>query len=159
MRSLRRLRQAKPWVVMRWSLASGTKLTRVLGLLIVVPAAIIYSSENGESGTNLRNLKNPIVSAASSSPLFCPRSYFRKLLPKISSTRSLLMVPIWILIGLSIRPRELLNVSKPIMIVGSPFTVCMMLASAIALVILIAHHLRGHGKGSRNCWREENPIL
>ena len=47
------------------------------------------------------------------------------------------MVPILILIGLSIRPRELLNVSKPIMIAGSLSTVCMMLASAIALVILM----------------------
>ena len=122
------------------SLASGTKLTRVLGLLIVVPAAIIYSSENGESG-------NKISSGISRIPLFLPGFILASilssfLLPEtiaqnIEHLGSLLMVPILILIGLSIRPRELLNVSKPIMIVGSLSTVCMMLASAIALVILM----------------------
>ena len=122
------------------SLASGTKLTRVLGLLIVVPAAIIYSSENGESG-------NKISSGISRIPLFLPGFILASilssfLLPEtiaqnIEHFGSLLMVPILILIGLSIRPRELLNVSKPIMIAGSLSTVCMMLASAIALVILM----------------------
>ena len=122
------------------SLASGTKLTRVLGLLIVVPAAIIYSSENGESG-------NKNSSGISRIPLFLPGFILASilssfLLPEtiaqnIEHLGSLLMVPILILIGLSIRPKELLNVSKPIMIAGSVSTVCMMLASAIALVILM----------------------
>ena len=89
------------------SLASGTKLTRVLGLLIVVPAAIIYSSENGESG-------NKISSGISRIPLFLPGFILASilssfLLPEtiaqsIEHFGSLLMVPILILIGLSIRP-------------------------------------------------------
>lgn len=122
------------------SLASGTKLTRVLGLLIVVPGAIIYSSQKEKSG-------NKFSSGISRIPLFLPGFILASilasfLLPEsitqhIERLGSLLMVPILILIGLSIRPRELLNVSKPIMIAGSLSTACMMLASATALVILM----------------------
>jgi uncharacterized integral membrane protein (TIGR00698 family) len=121
-------------------LASGTKLTRVLALLLVVPLAATFSSRAGEIDGNTSK-------ALSRIPMFLPGFIVASvassfLLPESLSqpmeySGSILMVPILVMIGMSIQFDDLLSASRPILTVGAISTICMMAATASALVILM----------------------
>ena len=121
-------------------LASGTKLTRVLALLLVVPLAATFSSRAGEIDGNTSK-------ALSRIPMFLPGFIVASvassfLLPESLSqpmeySGSILLVPILVMIGMSIQFEDLLSASRPILTVGAISTICMMAATASALVILM----------------------
>ena len=122
------------------SLASGTKLTRVIGLLIVVPAATLFSTgtatKSGKLGLGVPNI-----------PLFLPgfilASIFATfILPSELSNNleiigGIIMVPVLVLIGVGIRPNELINLSRSVLLAGLFSTLFVMVSTYTALAILM----------------------
>ena len=122
------------------SLASGTKLTRVIGLLIVVPAATLFSKETstkpGKLGLGVPNI-----------PLFLPGFMLASMvatfiLPSELSNNlemigGIIMVPVLVLIGVGIRPNELINLSRSVLLAGLFSTLFVMVSTYTALAILM----------------------
>ena len=122
------------------SLASGTKLTRVIGLLIVVPAATLFSkgtsTKPGKLGLGVPNI-----------PLFLPGFMLASMvatfiLPSELSNNlemigGIIMVPVLVLIGVGIRPNELINLSRSVLLAGLFSTLFVMVSTYTALAILI----------------------
>ena len=122
------------------SLASGTKLTRVLGLLVVVPIASFFAEHEGTMSKDESSKKSNI-------PLFLPGFIIASILattliPVEIATRleefgSILMVPVLVLIGSSIDLKELAEAAGPILWAGAVSTIIVMASTALALAMLM----------------------
>jgi len=122
------------------SLASGTKLTRVLGLLLVVPIASFFAEHKGTTLKDEGQRKANI-------PLFLPGFIFASILattlmPTQMTTQlegfgSKLLVPVLVLIGSSIDLKELPEAAGPILWAGVVSTIIVMASTALALAMLI----------------------
>ena len=122
------------------SLASGTKLTRVLGLLVVVPIASFFAEHKGTTSTDERVKKGNI-------PLFLPGLIIASILAttlmpvqiatQLEGFGSILMVPVLVLIGSSIDLKELAGAAGPILWAGAVSTIIVMASTAFALAMLM----------------------
>ena len=122
------------------SLASGTKLTRVLGLLVVVPIASLFAEHKGTTSTDEGSKK-------SNMPLFLPGFIIASILAttlvpmqiatQLEDFGSILMVPVLVLIGSSIDVKELAGAAGPILWTGAVSTVVVMTSTALALAMLM----------------------
>ena len=122
------------------SLASGTKLTRVLGLLVVVPIASLFAEHKGTTSTDEGSKKSNI-------PLFLPGFIIASILAttlvpmqiatQLEDFGSILMVPVLVLIGSSIDVKELAGAAGPILWTGAVSTVVVMTSTALALAMLM----------------------
>ena len=122
------------------SLASGTKLTRVLGLLIVVPIASLFAMDKKTIFSDNGN-KNASI------PLFLPGFILASLLAttlipeqmcaQLENFGSVLLVPVLVLIGSSIDVKELFGTAGPILWAGAISTVIVMASTASILAMLI----------------------
>lgn len=122
------------------SLASGTKLTRVIGLLIVVPAATLFSkgtsTKPGKLGLGVPNIPFflPGFMLASMVATFILPSELSNNLEMIGG---IIMVPVLVLIGVGIRPNELINLSRSVLLAGLFSTLLVMVSTYTALAILM----------------------
>ena len=122
------------------SLASGTKLTRVLGLLIVVPIASLFAMDKKTIFSDNGNKKANI-------PLFLPGFILASLLAttlvpeqisaQLENLGSLLMVPVLVLIGSSIDVKEMFGTAGPILWAGMISTIIVMASTASILAMLM----------------------
>jgi len=122
------------------SLASGTKLTRVLGLLVIVPAASLFAGNKEATSTDKWSKKANI-------PLFLPGFILASILAttlvptqiatELENFGSVLMVPVLVLIGSSIDVKELVGAAGPILWAGAVSTVIVMASTALTLAMLM----------------------
>ncbi len=122
------------------SLASGTKLTRVLGLLVVVPLSSLFAEHKETISADEGNKKSNI-------PLFLPGFIIASILAttlipeqiaaQLEDFGSVLMVPVLVLIGSSIDVKELAGAAGPILWTGAVSTVVVMVSTALALAMLM----------------------
>lgn len=122
------------------SLASGTKLTRVLGLLVVVPIASLFaeyeettSTEDGKRKANIPLFLPGFILASILATTLVPT----QMATQLEGLGSILLVPVLVLIGTSIDLKELAGAAGPILWAGAVSTIIVMASTAIVLAMLI----------------------